>query len=73
MQLAYRRMHGTHTATYETASTRLYLHGRTDVIRTFTEDTHAWVEAVISGKADVSKAKITAKVKSDTLTASCEV
>lgn len=53
MQLAYRRMHGRGTPTYETASTRLFLHGRTDVIRTYSEDSQRWVEAVISGKHDV--------------------
>jgi len=52
MQLAYRRMHGHGTPTYETASTRLFLHGRTDVIRTYSEDSQRWVEAVVAGKHD---------------------
>lgn len=49
MQLAYRRMHGQGCPTYETASTRLFLHGRTDVIRTYSEDSQKWVEAMIAG------------------------
>lgn len=54
MQLAYRRLHGKGTPTYETASTRLFLHGRTETIRTYSEDSQRWVEAVIAGKTDVS-------------------
>lgn len=52
MQLAYRRMHGKGTPTYETASTRLFHHGRTETIRTFSEDSQRWVETVVSGKAN---------------------
>lgn len=54
MQLAYRRLHSKGTPTYETASTRLFLHGRTETIRTYSEDSQRWVEAVIAGKTDVS-------------------
>ena len=38
LQLAYHKTHNIPTATYETASTRLFRHGRTEVIRTFSED-----------------------------------
>ncbi|KAI5477128.1 carnitine O-acetyltransferase [Pseudohyphozyma bogoriensis] len=44
LQLAYHKMHGVPVATYETASTRIHLHGRTDVIRTLSEDSWRWVE-----------------------------
>lgn len=47
MQLAYRRLHGHGTPTYETASTRLFLRGRTDVIRTYSDDSQKWVEAMV--------------------------
>lgn len=53
MQLAYRRLHGKGSPTYETASTRLFLHGRTETIRTYSEDSQRWVEATVAGKADV--------------------
>ncbi|KDE07333.1 hypothetical protein MVLG_02376 [Microbotryum lychnidis-dioicae p1A1 Lamole] len=46
LQLAYHRTHGRCVGTYETASTRLFLHGRTDVIRTFSEDSLLWVQAM---------------------------
>lgn len=46
LQLAYHKTHGVPVATYETASTRLFLHGRTDVIRTLSEDSWRWVQAM---------------------------
>lgn len=53
LQLAYRRLHGHYTAVYETASTRLFLHGRTDTIRSFTAASRAWCESMLSGEGDV--------------------
>ena len=55
MQLAYRRMHGHGCPTYETASTRLFLHGRTDVIRTYSEDSQSWVEAMVAASSEKSQ------------------
>ncbi|GAA97179.1 hypothetical protein E5Q_03855 [Mixia osmundae IAM 14324] len=52
LQLAWFKDQGKATATYETASTRLFLHGRTDVIRSFSEDSWRWVQAMTSGKSD---------------------
>jgi carnitine O-acetyltransferase len=49
LQLAYRRMHGRYTAVYETASTRLFLHGRTDTIRSFTSESRKFCEAMLAG------------------------
>lgn len=46
LQLAYHKTHNAPTATYETASTRLFRHGRTEVIRTFSEDSWRWVKAM---------------------------
>ena len=53
LQLAYHKTHGKPVATYETASTRLYLHGRTEVIRTLSEDSWRWVQAMREGKTEV--------------------
>lgn len=50
LQLAYAKIAGRQTATYETASTRLYKHGRTDVIRSFSRESYDFVKAVRDGK-----------------------
>lgn len=55
LQLAYHKTHNRPTATYETASTRLFSRGRTEVIRTFSEDSWKWVKAMREGKTDVSE------------------
>ncbi|KAI8376937.1 acyltransferase ChoActase/COT/CPT [Blakeslea trispora] len=44
LQLAYYRAHQRVTATYETAATRKYLRGRTETIRTLSQDTKELVE-----------------------------
>lgn len=49
LQLAFSYMHGKQTPTYETASTRLFRHGRTDVIRTFSNQAFDFVSAVRDG------------------------
>lgn len=46
LQYAWYKMAGSATATYETASTRLFKHGRTDVIRTLSEDSYKFVKAM---------------------------
>lgn len=53
LQLAYHKTHDEPTATYETASTRLFARGRTDVIRTFSEDSWRWVKAMRDPSSDV--------------------
>lgn len=55
LQLAWYRDQGCSTATYETASTRLFLHGRTDTIRTLTSDSRAFVKGMVENKVDVSR------------------
>ncbi|GAA5914862.1 hypothetical protein JCM6882_007824 [Rhodosporidiobolus microsporus] len=52
LQLAYHKTQNEFTATYETASTRLFKHGRTDVIRSFSEDSWKWVRAMREGEKD---------------------
>ncbi|KAI5114645.1 hypothetical protein M0805_009351, partial [Coniferiporia weirii] len=46
MQLAWYRTRSTFTATYETALTRIFLHGRTETIRTLTTDCRKFVLAM---------------------------
>ncbi|KAH8117830.1 carnitine acetyltransferase [Phellopilus nigrolimitatus] len=46
MQLAWYRTRGNFTATYETALTRLFLHGRTETIRTLTTDSRQFILAM---------------------------
>jgi carnitine O-acetyltransferase len=55
LQLAwYKTRHGL-TATYETASTRMFLHGRTEVIRTLSEPSRAFVHAMVDPKRSVRR------------------
>ena len=46
IQLAYYKMHGTNRATYESAQTRKFLHGRTEVCRTVSVDSVNWIKAM---------------------------
>ncbi|EMD31314.1 hypothetical protein CERSUDRAFT_163178 [Gelatoporia subvermispora B] len=46
LQLAWYRTRGDFTATYETALTRLFQHGRTETIRTLSTDSRAFVLAM---------------------------
>ncbi|OCH94373.1 acyltransferase ChoActase/COT/CPT [Obba rivulosa] len=46
LQLAWYRTRGEFTATYETALTRLFQHGRTETIRTLSTDSRAFVLAM---------------------------
>lgn len=73
MQLAYRRLHGKGTPTYETASTRLFLHGRTETIRTYSEDSQRWVEATVAGNADVGAFVISRETLVLTIKLACGV
>lgn len=46
MQLAYYRLHGKVVLTYESATTRLYYHGRTETIRPVSDHSVAFVKAM---------------------------
>lgn len=46
LQLAYYRLHGKPTATYESGSLRKYTHGRTDTIRSCSIDSHNYCLAM---------------------------
>ena len=54
LQLAWFRTRGSFTATYETALTRLFLHGRTETIRTLTNDSCDWVRSMCDTAVSVS-------------------
>ncbi|CAD5113815.1 DgyrCDS2979 [Dimorphilus gyrociliatus] len=49
-QLAYNKIYGRSCATYESASLRKYRHGRTDTIRSCTNASHEFAQAMISSK-----------------------
>lgn len=52
LQLAYYRLYGKLTATYESASTRRFRLGRVDCIRSATPEALAWVTAMSQPKED---------------------
>ncbi|OCF34330.1 carnitine acetyltransferase [Kwoniella heveanensis BCC8398] len=55
LQLAWYMDQGYATATYETASTRMMRHGRTDVIRSLSSESRDFVKAMLDDKADDAK------------------
>lgn len=54
MQLAWYRMHGKFTATYETVLTRMFKHGRTETLRTLSQESREWVLSMVDPEASVS-------------------
>jgi carnitine O-acetyltransferase len=54
LQLAWYKDQEYASATYESASTRGFLHGRTETIRSVTTDSRAFVKAMLDTKFDVS-------------------
>lgn len=55
LQLAYYRHYGTWTPTYESASTRLFLGGRTETVRSCSVDSVAFVKGFESKTADTTE------------------
>lgn len=53
IQLAYFKTHKKVVPTYESGSTRKFLHGRTDTIRTLSVESKAFVEGMESGSLTV--------------------
>ncbi|TPX69357.1 hypothetical protein CcCBS67573_g06884 [Chytriomyces confervae] len=53
LQLAWRRLHNEPTAIYESASIRLFKHGRTETIRSLTTDTWAFASAFDDGSVSM--------------------
>lgn len=52
IQLAYYRIHGEPGATYESAATRKFLHGRTETIRSCSEESVAFCSAMVDSSLD---------------------
>ncbi|KAL1702476.1 acyltransferase ChoActase/COT/CPT [Schizophyllum commune] len=58
-QLAFQKMYGRPAVTYESAQTRKYQLGRTEVIRSASNESKAWTEAMADPKrTDVERAKL---------------
>lgn len=55
LQLAYYRLHGRVTATYETGSLRRFLYGRTDTIRSCSAASHDYCQAMVNGKTSFAE------------------
>ncbi|TDL25783.1 acyltransferase ChoActase/COT/CPT [Rickenella mellea] len=53
IQLAWYRTRGSFAATYETALTRMFKHGRTETIRTFSTNSRAFVLAMTDSSATI--------------------
>jgi hypothetical protein len=53
MQLAWYRMYGKFTATYETVLTRMFKHGRTETLRTLSQESREWVLSMVDPEASV--------------------
>jgi hypothetical protein len=53
LQLAWYQQQRCFTATYETALTRLFAHGRTETIRSLTIDSRTWVLAMVDPSTPV--------------------
>ncbi|KAG8904529.1 hypothetical protein FRB99_001612 [Tulasnella sp. 403] len=58
LQLAWYKDQGYMTATYETASTRLFAHGRTDVIRTLSSASRRWVKSMVDPAAKAASRRL---------------
>lgn len=56
LQLTWFRNQGYATATYETASTRIFNNGRTETLRTLTSESKTFVESMMSKDVDVWRA-----------------
>lgn len=55
IQFAFYRLHHTPGAHYESAGTRLYVHGRTDVIRSCSNESIAFSKAMVESKNNQDK------------------
>lgn len=70
IQLAGFKLFGACVPTYESGHTRMFLHGRTETIRTVTTEVAAWLRAVASGasKREVYDKLVAAMAKHKALT-----
>ncbi|KAL1738475.1 acyltransferase ChoActase/COT/CPT [Schizophyllum fasciatum] len=63
LQLAYYRTSGAFSATYETALTRMFKHGRTETIRSYTAEAREWVLAMCANPGERLRALLDAAVQ----------
>jgi Choline/Carnitine o-acyltransferase len=54
MQLAWHKVQGDFTAVYETATTQMFLRGRTETIRSFSLESWLFVKAMTDPQCSVS-------------------
>lgn len=57
MQYAFYRLHGVPAAQYETGQTRMFLHGRTETIRTCSTESIDFAKAMLGTVSDAEKAQ----------------
>nr|XP_045600362.1 peroxisomal carnitine O-octanoyltransferase-like isoform X1 [Procambarus clarkii] len=55
IQLAYHRLHGKPAPTYETATTRQFYAGRTETMRSCTQESVSWVQSMLNPKATAAE------------------
>lgn len=55
LQWAYYRIHKTFAPTYETATMRVFYHGRTETVRSCSVEVKDWIEKMVDPKATVSE------------------
>lgn len=55
LQLAYYRLHGRLVATYESASLRIFYQGRTETIRSVTNESKQFIQAMDNNEIDVKE------------------
>jgi carnitine O-acetyltransferase len=55
IQAAFYRLHGVAGAHYETGGTRVFLHGRTDIIRSCSAESVAFASALVDKNADLTR------------------
>jgi carnitine O-octanoyltransferase len=53
LQLAYYKMHNTFAPTYETATMRVFYHGRTETVRSCSIEVKDWLEKMVEAKVSV--------------------
>jgi carnitine O-acetyltransferase len=62
IQLAYYKCFGAPRATYESSTTRGYAYGRTEVTRSVSEESVAWVKAMVDPFVPVNDRNLTGEV-----------
>lgn len=58
LQWAYYKMHNTFAPTYETATMRVFYHGRTETVRSCSIEVKEWIDKMVDEKVTVNPKKI---------------